>query len=381
MNRKQLIILLVFVVVIGGAAWLLSRKQASSWAGAGPAAGQKLLGNFQINDVAQIRMRHGADCVDLVQSNNLWRVAQRGDYPADFGQIGQLLIKLSDLKVVQTQQVGPSQRGRLDLAAPGPGPDTATLLEFFDANGKPMRTLWLGKSHQHQSASPSPSPDMADQGWPDGRYVLTSTNSDTVDLIADPLTEVNTDASQWLDKTFFKVENPQTVSVTYPIVTNSWELTNETNGWKLADAKPHEKLDATQASQTADALASPSFNDVAAGLTPPQTGLDHPTRVGIKTADGFDYAIAVGDKTNDNYYLTVAVTAAFAKTNSPDESKKLLDRLAQESKLNGWTYLVPTWTLDPLLKTRSQLLVKPTETETNMTVSVTNSPATNSVPN
>ena len=74
-----------------------------------------------------------------------------------------------------------------------------------------------------------------DQGWPDGRYVLAATNADTVAVIADPLTEVNTDASQWLDKTFFKVEKPQTVSVTYPNATNSWELISETNGWKLAE--------------------------------------------------------------------------------------------------------------------------------------------------
>jgi hypothetical protein len=180
------------------------------------------------------------------------------------------------------------------------------------------------------------------------------------------LTEVNTDASQWLDKTFFKVEKPEAVSVTYPAATNSWKLISETNGWKLADARPAEKLDDTQASETADSLSSPSFNDVAVDLKPAQTGLDRPTRIGIQTADGFDYAIAVGAKTNDNYFLTVAVTATLTKTNSPEASQKL----AQESKLSQWTYLAPNWTLDPLLKTRSQLLVKPAETETN-------SPATN----
>ena len=83
---------------------------------------------------------------------------------------------------------------------------------------------------------------------------------------------------------------------------------------------------------------------------PQLTGLDHPTRIGIKTADGFNYAINVGAKTNDNYFMTVAVSATLAKTNSPDESKKLADKLAQESKLNQWTYLVPNWTLEPLLK-------------------------------
>jgi len=369
MNGRQLMILLVLVVVIGGAAWLHSRKQAVAWSNPNSAIGQKLLGDFQINDVAQIRMQHGADTVDLVQTNGLWRVQERGGYPADFSQISRFLLKLRDLKVVQTEPVGPSQWARLNLAATGPGANAATLLEFFGAGGKPLRTLWLGKPHQHQSAQTSAAPDPGDQGWPDGRYVRTATNTDTVAVIADPLTEVNPAASQWLDKTFFRVEKPQTVSVKYPIVTNSWELITETNGWKLAAAKPDEKLDDSQASETADSLSSPSFNDVAVALPPQQTGLDHPARIGIKTADGFNYTIKVGSKTNDNYFMTVAVSGTFSKTNAPDESKKLADKLAQECKLNQWTYRVPNWTLEPLLKSRTQLLVaKPAETETNTPV-------------
>jgi hypothetical protein len=371
MNRKQLIVLLVLVALLGGAAWLHSRKQAAAWSNSNSAAGRKLLGEFQVNDVAQIRLQHGADAVDLVQTNGLWCVQERGGHPADFSQISRLLLKLRDLKIVQTEQVGPSQWARLNLAGPVPAANAATLLEFFDASGKPLRTLWLGKSHQHQSAQSAATPDMGDQGWPDGRYVRTATNTDAIAVIADPLTEVNPDASQWLDKTFFKVEKPQTVSVTYPIATNSWELVNETNGWKLAGAQPDEKLDDSQASETAESLSSPSFNDVANGLTPRSAGLDHSIRIEIKTADGFNYVISVGGKTNDNYFMTVAVSATLSKTNTPDESKKLADKLAQESKLNPWTYLVPNWTLEPLLKTRTQLLVaRPAETETN-------SPATN----
>ena len=371
MNGRQLLILLALVVVIGGAAWLHSRKQAAAWSNPNSGVGQKLLGDFQVNDVTQIRMQHGADAVDLVQTNGVWRVRERGGYPADFSQISRLLLKLRDLKIVQTEQVGPSQRARLNLTAPGPGTNSATLLEFYNAGGKPLRTLWLGKSHQHQSAQPSALPGMEDQGWPDGRYVLAATNADTVAVISDPLSELNPDPGQWLDKAFFKVERPQTVSVTYPDATNSWELVSATNGWKLAGAKPDEKLDDTQASETAESLSSPGFNDVAVGVRPQLAGLDHPTRIGIETADGFNYAINVGGKTNDHYFMTVTVSAMLAKTNTPDEGRKLADKLAQESKFNQWTYLVPNWTLEPLLKTRAQLLaVKPAETETN-------SPATN----
>ena len=51
MNRKQLIILLVLVGVLGGAGIMLRNKQKSSWEGANPSAGKKLLGDFPMNDV------------------------------------------------------------------------------------------------------------------------------------------------------------------------------------------------------------------------------------------------------------------------------------------------------------------------------------------
>ena len=51
--------------------------------------------------------------------------------------------------------------------------------------------------------------------------------------------------------------------------------------------------------------------------------------------------------------------------------KKLQGKLAQESALNKWVYLVPTWSVNPLLKIRSQLLVpKPAVTETNTPAAV-----------
>ena len=364
MNRKQLTLLIVLVVVIGAFGWWRHHRQAQLWTSGSPEVGRKLLGDLPVNDVAQIRIRQGPRQVDLQQTNSLWRVTERGDYPADFSEISRLLLKISDLRIVQAEPVGPSQLPRLDLAAPDAATNAATSLALFNNRGQLLRTLWLGKTHAHAATGPAPE----DQGWPDGRYVLTASNADTVAVITDPLSEVVPEPKQWLDKTFLKVTGPRRVSVHFPAETNSWELvrTNEAGEWTLADAKPGENLDHSLASETAGSFASPEFTDEAVGLKPEQTGLDKPTQVGIRTFDGFDYAIRVGDKTNDDYFMTVDVSAAFTKTNAATAGKELADKLAQESAFNHWTYLVPSWTLDPLLKKRSQLLmVKPAATETN----------------
>ncbi|HVU27339.1 MAG TPA: DUF4340 domain-containing protein [Verrucomicrobiae bacterium] len=384
MNRKQFIILIVLVVVIGGAAWRHHRLQTASWNNSNPQLGGKLLGNFQVNDVAQIRIAQGTNEVILLKTNDLWRVSERGNYPADFSKISQFLIKLRDLKIVQTMEAGPSQWPQLGLGAPGQGTNSATMLGFFDASGKPVQILLLGKNHLHESQQVSP--EGENENWPDGRYVLASTNSPTVVVISDTLSEAAPLVSQWLDKTFFKVEKPQSISVNYPAATNSWKLFrgSETNDWKLADAKPDEKLDDAQATTIANALSSPNFNDVAIDLKPAQTGLDKPTRVEIKTLDGFDYSINVGLQTNDNYYFALnKMTGTFPTEHQPekdekpqdktardkafqDNLKKLQDKLAQENALTNWIYEVPSWSLDSLLKKRSQLLVaEPAATETN----------------
>jgi len=381
MNRKQFIFLLVLVVVIGGAAWWHYRQQTAAWSNAGSAAaGQKLLGNFQINDVAAIVIQQGTNVLRLAKNDEIWGVTQRHGYPADFSKISQLLIKLQGLKIIQTEPVTASQLPQLDLAAPGPETNSATLLAFYDDAGKPLRTLWLGREHMHDAGAAAD-----DESWPDGRYVLTDSNATTVAVLSDPLTEVDPQPQAWLDKTFFQIADPKSIAVDFSDATNSWKLTRAsvTNSWELADAKPDEHLDDSQASETADSFSSPSFSDV---LNPQDGDWQDSTRVQVNTFDGFQYALTIGAKTNDDNYLKVKTSFTYPQPRKPgknetaaqkaaldkayaDKVAKLKEKFHQESLFGNWTYLVPDWTVEPLLKVRSQLLViKPETTATNTPV-------------
>lgn len=374
MNLKQLGILLVIVVILGGAGLVLHHNQKSSWSSGGADVGKKLLGDFPVNDVTQIHVKQGTNELTLAKSNDLWIVRERRGYPADFSQISQLLLKLRDLKIVQSEEVGPSQYARLNLA-PGQGTNGVTIAEFIDANGKAIRTLYLGKAHMRESKqAPSMGMEGGDTSFPDGRYVLTSSNATTVAVISDPLTDINTQPAQWLDKAFFKNEKPRSVSVKFPEATNSWALSRdaETNQWTLADAKPDEKLDESKASEVTGALSSPTFTDV---LNPQDGDFSNAKQIEIQDFDGYSYSIKVGAQTNDSYYLKVTTTASFETTRKPgkDETadqKKALDKVFEDnlsvakekfqraSRFNNWTYLVPEYTVSPILKTREQLLVE-----------------------
>jgi hypothetical protein len=383
MNRNQLIILLVLVAVLGGAGIMLHNRQKSSWESANPAAGKKLLGDFPINDVAHIAIKQGTDDLNLAKKDGTWRVRERNDYPANFSQISDLLIKLGDLKIVQSEPVGQSQLARLNLV-PGSSTNSALVVDFKDKNDKSIRSLLLGKKHMKKSNRPSPMGDMDEDeggggGWPDGRFVKVGTDAKDVILISDALPNVDPKPDQWLNKDFFKVEKMRSVGVNFPVATNSWKLSRETESgeWKLADAKPTEQLDNSKASGVGNSLASPSFNDVSLAK-PEELGLDKPTTVTLDTFDNFSYTLKVGQKTNDTLPLIVSVAAELPKERAPgkdekpedkdkldkefkEKQKKLEEKLTQEKPFEKWTYLVSNWTLDSLLKERSQLLVEKKE--------------------
>jgi hypothetical protein len=379
MNRNQFSLLLFLVVVLGIAGLVVYNRQNDVSKSGDPDIGKKLLPNLPVNDIGSISVKQGTNQLDLAKKDGTWRVRQRNDYPANYSEISDFLIKASDLKVVQSEKVGPSQLGRLELV-PGQGTNAALELAFKDQNDKPIRSLLLGKKHVQKSKTPSPYGDTGEGGWPDGRYVKVGANSETVAVISDPLSNVEPKPEQWLNKDFFKVEKVRSVAVAFAEPTNSWKLSRETETgeWKLADAKPQEQLDSSKTASVSNPLSSPSFTDVDAASKPEQLGLDKPTVVTLDTFDNFTYTLKVGQKTNDNYPLIVAVMAQLPKERAPakdekaedkdkldkqfkEQQKKLEEKLAQEQAFQNWTYLVSSWTLDPLLKNRSQLLVEKKE--------------------
>ena len=385
MNRKQFFILLVLVVVLGVAGLIVYQRNQTSWQGAGrKGAALKLLGDLPVNDVAVIVIKGGSNQLDLVKKDNLWRVKERDDYPANFSEISGFLLKAADLKAVQMEEIGPSQLGRYKLLPPGQGTNTAILVELRDQNGKVIKSLLLGKTHMRRSESRSSSMGEIgeNEGFPDGRYVMVGTGAKTVAVVSDPLSNLEAKPDQWLNKDFFKVEKIRSIAVMFPIATNSWKVTRETetgSDWKLAEAKPGEQLDSSKASNFSYALNSPSFNDVLpVGTKPEQSGLDKPTVITLDTFDNFTYTIKLGQKTNDNLSLVVSVTAQLPKERTPgkdekaedkarldkefkEKQKKYEDKLSQEKSFEKWVYLVSNLTVDSLLKERAQLLVEKKE--------------------
>jgi hypothetical protein len=379
MNRKQFVILLALLAVVGGAGLLVKRGKDNTSNVGEPGVGKKLLGDkFALNDVAHIVIKQGTNEVNLAKKDDLWRVRERNDYAANFQEIGDFLIKARDLKVIQVEEIGPSQLPRLELST-GQGTNSGVLLDLKNKDDKSLETLTLGKKHTQK---PKQSSQFGgDEGFPDGRYVMLANDTKNALVIGDPLNNIEPKPEAWLNKTFFKVDRPKAVTVNFPEATNSWKIVRDTESgdWKFAEAKPGEKLDSAKASGVSSPFSSPSFNDVLAlGAKSEENGFDKPTTVTVDTFDDLTYTVKVGKKSRDDYPISMTVAANFPKERTPakdekpedkdkadkawkDRQKQLEDKIKQDKTFEKWVYLVPGYTLDSLLKDRKDLLVEKKE--------------------
>lgn len=377
MNRKQLTLILVAFVVLGGVGLWLRNRDATSYGTTASGMGEKVLGDLDVNAIARVVIRKGTNTLNLVQQEERWVVAERADYPANFTEVGETLRKLWDLKTVQpvAGPLGASALDRLELNPDATGTNVPVVLELQDKDGKALRSLLLGKLHRSRPSTPSPM--GGEEGWPDGRYVMVAGQTSGASLVSETFSNLEPKPESWLNRDFFKVEKVLSAAVTYPdAATNSWKLTRatESDAWVLADATREEQLDTSKISGIPTALSWPSFEDVIPNPDPAALGLDQPIVAELKTADGFDYLVKAGKKEGEEkYHLTLSVTAEFPKERiAPADEKaedkekldkefkektdKLTEKLRNEEALEGRVFQVSKWTLDSLFKKRSELL-------------------------
>ena len=377
MNTKQLAILVAVGLALGGAGLYVRNQQSAGYRQSSAQLGGALLSGFDASALSGLRITQGTNQLNILKSGNDWTVKERGGYPANFGSIQEFVRKLVDLKATQPVQVGPSRLPVLELVAPDKGP--GVLVELLGADGKTSRSLLLGKKHTKGGGQEDPGMGGMGGGWPIGRYVMVDNKIETVALVNEPLANAEPKADQWLEKEWFKVEQPVSVTVTHPEATNSFSLTrtNEFSEWTLVGAKAEEKVDTAKTGVFSSLLSSPSFDDVIVDPQAGALGFEKPLEAKIRTANGWTYTVKVGKaQEGDRYPVQVTTEAQLLTQRTPakDETKedtekfskefaerlkKQQDKLAGEQARGRWTYLVSKWTIDSILKNRSELMVDP----------------------
>lgn len=379
MGTKTLIRLLIALALLGGVAAILH------FVGSGGAVSEvgssttkrKVYEDFPINEVAKIVIKQKEGSLTLAKGAGTWEVAEREGYPANSEPVVGLLRKIWDLNVVQPITIGRTQYGRLGLLDPSEegaaADETATILTFQDKDGKDLASLWLGKVYERNEGRPDPySGGMARTDA--GRYVKRG-DGNAVHLVGDTFADVKTEAPDWLDKNFFRVEKIQSIEIVSASKDDDWKLerADESGDFTLAKAAETEKLDPNKVVSMKSAFSNSQFEDVFIGEEKGQQKTDQ-TTFKIATFDGFQYEISVGEKNDLNELpLVLKVSAELPKERKPgeeesDEEKKKLDqefadrvaalqkKLDQEKKLEGHAFKVRSYLVDTITKKRSELL-------------------------
>ena len=374
MNRKQILILLVLVAIIGGIGFYMHKRSQSEWAESAAPGSSKVL-EFPINDVAQIEIRTAAGDLHLTKNNDIWVVKERGDYPADFQRVSSLVRQLWEMRPVQQMKIGPSQFSRLDLIEPGQGDKAAaagSVIELKSKEGKSLAKLIAGKQNfrKNETGASQFGP------MPAGRYVL-SPQSGKVALV-NAFLQIDSEPRSWLKRDFVKIDSPATITMSGQTPARHWALTrgDKQGDWKLADAPGNQELDKTTVNSFQSLLASLNFIDVLpADAKPAQYGLDKPDLITVQDFDRFTFTLKIGRSTTEAYPVQVSVAADPVKQRTPkpdekaedkakldqefqDHLKQLEEKAATEKQYEKRIYLVPKSTLDPFFKDRAELLAK-----------------------
>jgi hypothetical protein len=354
MNARIAAILVVLLVILGGAALMYQREDSARKPANAAQLGQPLLKNLKAADIAAIRIVQPDATLTLRRTDAGWTIAERDNFPADLAKVRDFVVKAVSLKIGQSEPLAEKDRARVNLDS------SATQVEFSAADGKPLAKLLVGKKYFKQE------PENAQKAPGDGRFVMLPAEPGMAFIVSDPLQQASARSADWIDRTAFQVEKAKSVAVRFPDGTG-WRIERSADNaeWKLDGAKAGEKLEVTKANAASYSLSLLELADVAP-KDAKDTGLDSPTLINASTLDGLDYAIKVGKLEGQNYYVSFQVSGEPEKDTGADKDraeriKKLEERLPREKRLSAYVLLVPKSKLDDTLKKREDLLAKSDE--------------------
>jgi hypothetical protein len=339
-NARVAAILVVLLAVLGGAALLYQREQGARRPDNAATLGRTLLKDLQAADIATIRIVEPKATLTIQRKDDRWVIAERADFPADTGKVREFVLKVIGLKIGQSEPLGEKDRGRLNLDASG------TRVELKAADGKDLGVFTVGRKYFKREV------DNPAKAIPDGRFVALPSEVGTAYLVGDPLTQAAANSAEWIDRTSFQVEKVKTLDVRFP-AGGAWriERSGDNAEWKLAGAKPGEKLDVSRANAASYSLQLLEVADVApkdVAQDSNMSGLDKPITVDATTLEGLSYAIKVGKLAGENYYVSFTSSG----------NHKAEDKAAREKMLSQHVLLIPKSKLEDTLKPRAELLEK-----------------------
>lgn len=390
--RTLVILVLLAGALIAGAIWMqnLPSKPTSTL------IGSKIFPGLPINQIHKIMLATTSNTLTLAKTKDIWTVANRFNYPADFDKIADSLLQLRELKIGQVINADESQKGAFQLLDPGPPSvdhkeQSGMRLELRDANDGLLASMLIGKPFMRTSPNQGMPTQLDENQYPDGRYIQTADGH--ICLVSQTLEYLDPEAKNWLAKVCLSVmpNDIEIINVTAPNRAPI-ALAREKNGdaFVLAGLQAAEGyLDRAKVDQISRALNNLAFDDIAAPtLSPKATGMDNPLVFKAHTRQGRIYTFYIGSTlTNDTFDRYVRVTVdGQPPTERPANANDTIEASRKDSNttatikadqtnadatqvlndgLSSWTFIIKSYRAEPFLIKRAELIKKNEPLKTN----------------
>ena len=364
MKGKTFSILLVVAVVLGGLAFLRFSDRDKS---IDTRMGQKLFADLPVNQVASIAIAGPDSSVTLVKGDNVWQVKERHGYPADFGELRDMVVKLSRLKIGRAFSGSGDSLARLSLLAPSTAEEKSrgTQMTLKDGSGKVLADVILGETRKTEG------------GGSGGQY-LKKTDNDTVYLVDGSFRLLKTKPTDWLQDKVLDIKGDDIQSVTCYAGDDSkpvYTLARSEKG-RLPELSPLPEgrtIDSSKVDQVFDALAPLTLDDVTPAdkavaaaasrlvyrlydgrqitVSPTSDG-EEIYRVRVAAEEGEAMPEAVDDKaveTADKAKETETTSAEAAPAEKKEDAPVVKTAQQINDELGPWVFSIKKWQFDSFI--------------------------------
>jgi len=204
-------------------------------------------------------------------------------------------------------------------------------------------------------------------------------------VVNETFSSVEPKAKSWLDKEFIKIKDVKWATLSEGDA-ELWKLEQKEDDktkLTLVGLKEGEELETGKISSVKTAFSYARFEDVAGpDAAAEETGMDNPKVFRTEDGEGVTYELRIGKKKGSEYHVAVAIPefklpdAAEAKEDESEEDrakrekehKEKCDELTKKVKelrerLDGWVYLMPSYSVEYVLKERSDFIKEKKEEE------------------
>lgn len=385
MKSRTVIILWIIAIALGGSVFLIKNfNKGNSGNTTNRSAGETLFADFPAEDVNALEIIGVDQSVNLVEKDGTWTVSERDNFPANVRNINDLIRTVSELKVTQGIEAGLSFAPRfgMDENSSDPAEHGLTVI-FKNSSGEEIATVSFGKNLDAASSSPF-------GGGSVGRFVRNHADDSGFYAVSEVFGILSPDPKNWLADNFFKVEKIKTIALSKPASDeNEWTLTrdDENADFGFTEAFPGVKIDPAAVAPLKSLFSFARFEDVVPASEVEKRSTPEKLQTAkLTTFEGLTYDITLQpakptkpaeevDQPSGNYLMAVTVAGELPKERkkADNENKEdaeavdkafkeridnLTERLAEVKKLEGRVFEVSGFSVNALLKSRTDLMDK-----------------------